>query len=304
MNTEIAQNIDDYQKIIELQKLVDDIVESDSVGEAKKLATAIERTLFRDENFKKSNNELFNLLTSLLINLKFVFLFDLSEKDVVSLIKNNFNFIIRYPGYDLQRKFYYKIRAILNLTERDNLKATVRKNLFEDKTLVSSKKIIISELEQLPTVSNWIKDYVAKHGLEPINKLKFNEYIFSDPNTKSLTEEERRNLKKVLLFFESVKKSSQEEPILDESFVAILPNNEIAVFSDGDFNRIDREMINQLPKVNSDILSDNKEEKMESPVSKLEEILNSYSSNSLEYKAIQQEIKNIKSQKKIDHDVK
>lgn len=297
------QKSDEYQKIAELQRLVNDIVESDSVGEAKKLAAAIDGALLRDPDFKKNNGILFDFLSEMLTNLKFVFLFDLPEKEVVSLIKNNFDFVIRYSGYDLQRKFYYKIRTVLDLTERDVLKETVRKNLLEDRTLVSSKKIIISESEQLPTVANWIKDYIAKYGLEPVNKLKFNEYIFSDSNAKSLTEEERRNLKKVLLFFESIKKSSQEEPILDESFVAILPNNEIAVFSDGDFKRIGREIINQLPEIDTNALSEDNEKEI-SPVNKLEEILDNYSADSLEYKAIQQEIKNIQSQKNINQNAK
>jgi len=337
MSQEIVNKLNNPEKLDQLFKEVQAVIEEDSVSEAKKLLISLEGVLENNPDIKKLNRELFSFFQGLINSLKFIILFDLPEAEIVSLIKNNFNFVLNHSDYDLKTKISYKIRLIYNVIDRDRLKNDLRRTLLENQEILINKKITVVNVEQAGTVSAWLKDYLSKVGLEPVNKLKFNEYLFSDQNAKNLSETERQNLKKLLDIFESLKLSSQSNPVLDESFTAILPNGNLVAMNNGQPEKIDPAImgiIKELSEKNKkdaidDVLGSAdglpgslntpvasvssrlveksldmpelsgslnvKSDNNNSKIPELEKILENYRPGSLEYKAIQQEIKILKS---------
>ena len=172
-----------------------------------------------------------------------------------------------------------------------------------------------------------------KLGVDSIDSLKINEYLVNDPNTKNLSAEEKTNLKTLLNFFEKMKISSKESPAYEESFVAVLPNGEIAMVSGGKPEKLNMDLAKSMGKItdgsssgvktgakpsyqDDDLFLDKKPlpkvqipvaPKPLSPIEDLEQSLNNYSESSFEFKALLQEInrlKKIELKKSLKTDVK
>lgn len=311
MNQKTMQALNNSEKINELKSLIDEIIISDSVAEAKRLIVELESIFSANSDFEKADKALFEVFENFLVSLRFVILFELPDKDIISLLNNHFNFIFEHPDYDFNRKIKYKISSIDSLEGRDEFKEKLRQVILNNKTILGHGKILVSGIEQEPTVAAWIKDYYVKVGLEPVDALKLSEYIVGNTNTKSLTADDREKLKVLLNIFENIKVSSLESPVFEESFVAILPNNELALISGGQPTRISQEVHKLAQSVldaenapraindkDDDLFLPNKpvEKVSESALSlaELEQALTMYPKDSLEHKAISQEISRIK----------
>lgn len=313
MDQKILQNLNNSKNIANLQALINDIIIHDNIGDAKMLLPELEKIFVANPDFEKADKALFEVFENFLISLRFVIIFELPDKDIISLLNNYFDFIFEHPDYDFNRKIKYKISSIGSLEERDEFKEKLRQVILNSKTILGHDKILVSGIEQEPTVAAWIKDYYIKVGLEPVDALKLSEYIVNNTNTKSLSPEYREKLKVLLNIFENIKVSSSESPVFEESFVAILPNNELALISGGQPTRISQEVhrlaqsvldMENTPRAINDkdddlFLPDKPaatEKVSESALSlaELEQALTMYPQGSLEHKAISQEISRLK----------
>jgi len=313
MTTQALQNLNNPEKIADLKKVIDNIVSSDAINEAKKIMVELENIFSRNSDFEKLDHSLFNTFNDFLVSLKFVLLFKLSDKEIIDLIASRFDFIFNNPDYDLYRKIRYKIASLSSLEERDIFKEKIRQALLNNKMLLGTQKITVSGIEHDPTVSAWIKDYSIKLGTDSVDALKMSEYIVKDQNTKTLTPGDKAKLKILFNFFEKIKISSIEYPAFEENFVAILPNQEIAVVSGGRLEKVSQETVKAARNISfatyqektSSLLSKPASAKASptvtaqaiqpsSTLNELEQMLKKYSESSLEYKAISQEISRLK----------
>ena len=333
MNQQILKNLNNLEKIEEFRETIEDIIVFDSVGDARKIIVELEALFSRNPDFEKADYSLFSVYNNFLISLKFVAIFDLSDKEIFNLLSHNLDYIFKYPEYDLERKIKYKISNILSLENRDEFKTKVRQALLSNKMKFGQGKIVVSGLEQEATISTWLKDCYMKLGINKIDSLKINEYLVNDSNTKNLSAKEKINLKILLNFFEKMKVSSSDSPLFEESFVAILPNQEIMVVSSGQPEKINLDLAKSL-HVSTDYKMASKLEKSKfsdqdddlflpekslssspkasninvlpsvsaipsapkplTPIEELEQSLVNYSEESFEYKALLQEIKRLK----------
>lgn len=319
MDQQTLQNLNNQEKIAEFKNTIDDIIISDMVGDAKKILVGLESLFSHHPDFGKADYSLFSVFQKFYISLKFVIIFELPEKEILDLISNHFDFVFKYPEYDLERKIKYKISSINDLEERDEFKAKIRQALLNNKMSFGQGKIMVSGIEQRATVSTWLKDCYMKLGVGPINSLKINEYLVNDPNTKNLSVDDKAKLKILLNFFEKIKVSSQEDPLFEESFVAILPNEDIVLISSGQPEKINQEIVKSAKSLSSldnglidkQVLptfstsfpaqptatqpaSIKSEPISFSPLEELEQSLKNYSESSFEHKALRQEISRLK----------
>lgn len=325
MDQKDLEKLNNPEMIAKFDQTINNLIITDSVGEARELALILAGIFARHPEFKKINPSLFNIYYNYLVAIKYIILFDLEAGEITQLIRDEFDFVLDHPEYDLWRKIKYKIRDINGLEERDIFKEKIRRALLECKIPFSRGKIIINDLSQEATVANWLKDYYTKVGIERADPLKLNEYLVNNSNVKLLSVEEKTKLKNLLNFFENIKVSSQEVPMFEESVAAILPNEEIAAVTEGRLEKISGEILKMarevsviggeelrpVPSVASAVSSDDdlflKSASSVKPVaqpviqpkpssaltfsiSDLEQVLKNYSSSSLEYKVIKEEI--------------
>jgi hypothetical protein len=300
------EKLNNPEKISEFNQVIDDLVRSDDVGGAKKILSALIEVFDRNPEFQKEDPLLFSIYYKYLVAVKYINLFDLEEGEILGLIKKDFDFFFKYPEYDLVRKLRYKIRDILDLEARDLFKSRLRSALLECGALLSEKKIVLNNNQVPASVANWLKDYYTQVGMDKVDTLKVSQYLTNSPNIKLISPEEKDDLKRLLNLFENLKVSSQEFPIFEESVVAILPDRELALILNGQMANIGPEVVKLIEEIAAlenfqqmeatrDVLSD-------APVfpeaavtavprtAELQEMLNNYPPDSLEYKAISQEI--------------
>jgi hypothetical protein len=291
MSKENIEIISSSQMISEVKKSVNNIILSDSIEDAKKLYYVLKRVFDNNPDFEEIDKELYKLYYYFFISLKFVIIFDLEEDEIVNLISNKFGFVLRHPDYDLDTKLRYKIKSMYGAEARDSFKKRIRQALLECKTHLGKEKIIINNQYHEATIANWLKDYYVKVGIKKVDAIVLNEYLVKNKNINLLTPEEKHQLKKILMIFENMKVLSSENPMYEENFVAILPDNEIALIDHMGINKLD-------PKINK-LFEEIKEiEKTETPsdqLTQLKAMANQYAPGSLERMAVEEEIGKLES---------
>lgn len=248
------ENLKNKELLERLEKSSDLILQELLVSEAKELYKSINRVFNTFPNLKKDDLKLYNQYKSMLAKSQFVFLFDITEGELLELIEHYLHLVLG-TSYDIILNFKNYFKNINSLEERDELKSRLREKILNNKHKITSKKIKIGNIEQEPSISNWLKDYYSKLGIEKVDALKINQYLFNDENTKDISENERILLKDLFNFFEHLKKSSFELGGLEENFVAILPNGEISLIEGGVPVKID----SGLDKIIKSVIRNNNE---------------------------------------------
>ena len=291
MNQQALEKLNNPEMIKKFDKTISNLVVSDDVGGAKELFVVLSDIFSRNPEFKKISPALFIIYYNYLVAVKYVILFDLEEKEIVQLIRENFDFVLNHPEYDLESKIRYKIRSINDLGQRDVFKGEIRQALLECNIKFSGGKITIGSLSQEATVANWLKDYYTKVGIGKADTLKLNEYLLNN-NVKPLSPEERIKLKSLLGFFENMKVSSVKFPMFDESFVAVLPSREINLISYGRVEKIPPEVLKIYSEIEN--LTDQAERNAGGVgLDDLKQLTNQYPAGSLERKAVEEELRKL-----------
>ncbi|MDP3900392.1 MAG: hypothetical protein Q8Q23_04915 [bacterium] len=137
--------------------------------------------------------------------------------------------------------------------------------LVNDEKLTHSE-FILNNKPTKPTIANWLKDFVYKNGAEMFDNVALSTYITDSPNTRNLEEEERMLVRKLLLLYRNLAFFPESMPA-DEASWEIIP--------------IEREEV--LNRVKKQISEENSLEE-------LRELAKDYPENSLERRAIEEEI--------------
>lgn len=309
------QTLDNKETQDQLSVTTDTIVEQNLIPEAKEIANLINNILQKNVALKQDNIDIYNKLNSYIAKAQFVFIHDLNEGDLIELFEKYLHLVLDLE-YDLIAKIKHRFVIINDLQARDELKAKLREAILKNKAKVTKNKIKIGSIDHDSTISNWLKDYYSKLGVEQINALALNQYLVNDENTKKLNEAEKNRLKKIFNLFEHLKSSSTELKGLEENFVAILPDGRISIIDGGVPLKIDANVEQLLDDVknhldqsniginddvlNSQIMQDSQDDKIieekNAHLKNLSEALSNYSPTSLEYKAIKEEINRLRKQ--------
>ncbi|MFA6416584.1 MAG: hypothetical protein WCW61_00130 [Patescibacteria group bacterium] len=319
-----------YKKILEksYQDLAADVVAGIVVADDQPKAFQFLRILEKalEANFQelKEDINLAHFYQDLILKLEFIALPSLDEKEMLSLFKNNFCYQFNLDDYNLERRINTKFLSILPIEDRNNLKEELKKTLLENAEEITKNF-------EIKTVRDWLKNYTSKIGLEASDKLARAQYMMGLKGDKNISTEEYEHLKILFDFFDKLNISSDAPNGLEEEYTMMI-NGKLHIFRKGvlepvhESRAVEEALKNYSPTEklipidieNDDVLSDTKplpvvskdlpvatSSSSETPTipekqkniprtTELEEILDSYSPVSLEYKAISQEIMRLK----------
>jgi hypothetical protein len=277
-------------------------------------------------DIKKNDFSVYLKYLGYLNKLKFLCLnyFD-NVNDYAELLKNDFSLIFEIPDFDLWDKIEIYLVAISDVKRRDAVKEKLKAALFHcENNLIDISKY--SEGVTLNKVSDWLKDFIASLGLNKIDSVKKNEYLMNGKYTKSLKADDKERVKILLDIYEKLNLSSQTKEGYENTVLMELDGKDV-IFNHGELEDVKPLNVKSGRMLVNDILADKKSSTSmpattikESPVvissssklpitpekpttiekqiiprtTELEEILDSYSPASLEYKAISQEIMRLK----------
>lgn len=200
---------------------------------------------------------------------------DLSLEEKKELVLNIFsNKLVESINLAPSKIKELNILLFQTFNEDEDLESKVESLLYTNQEKLSDHQIILDGHPASPSVANWLKDFIKKYGSDLFNEVTLAEYLSQSPNIKSVKPEERELIKKVLKLYRNL-------VFFPESMDGVpLENWEIIPTGNVVKTKIEQENISENPVISE----------RQKTIFDLQKNLTKYSSTSLEYKAIQQEI--------------
>lgn len=167
-----------------------------------------------------------------------------------------------------------------SINEDEGLDEKLEDLLYKNQEKISSHSIILDGHPASSSISNWLKDFIKSYGSDLFNEVVLAEYLSQSLNAKSLKPEEKELLRKILRLYRNL-------VFFPESMEGVpLENWEIFPVEHNTDDRIIVKSVEQEPKMTE----------RQKVIFDLQKNLAKYSSSSLEYKAISQEISRLNRQ--------
>jgi hypothetical protein len=149
--------------------------------------------------------------------------------------------LLTVEKYDLKIEMNIRLMTLLLGDEDEKYLNDLIRILYQNKENLTKNKIIIGKEKLDPTIANWLKDYIRFIGEdEVVSTVKKAQYFSNSKNIKSLTEEERVWVDKLLDLYVNLKNFYFNVRKLDLSEVEIFPYSEAE--EQAFLTRIDEEM--------------------------------------------------------------
>lgn len=284
-------NLQDESFFTQVKEQAEEYITFDMFREAFSLSKALEKALNKNIYIKDNASNLYNEYWKMIIRLKWVGLPIMREEEIINLFQNNFTKIFGIEGYNVWEKLKTVLISIIVLEDRDKLKAIIRNSLANNQERLTRNKIKINNEEKESTVGNWLLDYTRNLGSGAVDKFKLTQYLVNGENLKKLEENDRHRVKALFKLFEKLKLSSQtiagveEEIPIDEEYGKGWIVGGVPQFYKE--TKEDKELFDIASRVIAE--RDGKE----AETTNLKNELNKYPPASLEYRAIEEEIRKL-----------
>lgn len=204
------------------------------------------------------------------------------------------------------------------LNSNEDLEEKIINLLYNNDETLTITRLILDEREVAPTISNWLKDFIKLNGSELFDDLVLAQYLSTSVNTKKLSRVEKELVGKLLklyrnlaFFPESMDNLALEDwqiiPVdreKEEEFNDVLSEEKPVVRTKP---ATPKPIVKTAPKIGVKLVEPKisqtakieKVEKQENnSFDELKQTLAQYAADSLEYKAVLQEIGRLKKKKK------
>ncbi|MFA5000400.1 MAG: hypothetical protein WC545_03505 [Patescibacteria group bacterium] len=208
-----------------LPEIVDYIVSHDEIAKALKLRRVLSKAVDININELKLQPKLLKFYEEIILKLKFACLPTLDEKEVISLIRDDFCFQFRLKNYDVLEKISGKILNIIAINDRNIFKENLKKAFLENIEIISANY-------EIKYVKDWIKNYVAKVGIDKPDNLAKAQYLSSLKNHRNISPEEYENLAVLFKFYDRLNIPSDSPEGFDEE-PPIKMNGQLYIFRKG-----------------------------------------------------------------------
>ena len=283
---EKAVNLADFSEIIAKQKeaLNEEIEKIEPQENQEAFQDILTDPLSNEDFFKQSQEDTLNLF----------------REDLVKILSlgSEFNDLVDELNDDI-------FEFIEDNNYRQKLESALYNNNQENVTRI---KPIINNNPERGTIANWLKDFIAFHGSDNFSDIVLAEYLVNSANAKKLSANDKKKIKKLLkiyrnlVFFpDSFKDKGPDWGVipLEIDYSKTEGKKET---KPSDIMKSDKEGRSKSIPIRKGVIEDSemKNNKTLEPakitlLDELQIMLKDYPENSLEYKAIEQEIKHLSS---------
>lgn len=212
----------------------------------------------------------------------------------IDLFKNSLKYLLFGKSDDksfLQDYNYTLIDLIVN-DEDGNFQSRLEKSLFSNKEKLTNKEFVLKGERAQPTISNWLKFFIEKNGSDFFDSMNLSDFLANSENTRKLDEEERQRVKKILLLYRNIKFFSEvfKNKDVEEWEVIPVSREEEAIKSKENKKMPNKEFGDNKAGGNKDETKQPNKKRID----ELKKMADQYEENSLERKAVEEEIKKIK----------
>jgi hypothetical protein len=217
------------------------------------------------------------------------------------------------PGYDFWSKLKVNLQYISDWEERDEIKKKLVKSVRAcNKSIIDDNKY---QGQVITKISDWIKNFISNLNFDKrVDPVKKAEYINNNNELKKLKVEDKQKVVALLNLYESLSVSSQQKYGFEDTVFMVVDGKRIILTRNG-IDDVDAEIKkirnvkdyqedkeNEVNKKDEDIVeldesSDEEEDYTPDSGEKLlilKSMLSEYEPDSLEAKALQEEINRLK----------
>ncbi|MDD3285788.1 MAG: hypothetical protein PHG95_04140 [Patescibacteria group bacterium] len=306
------KKINNQEFIDSLDRTISFLVINDEQEKAYKLLKVLERRYLEQKNEFNDDLKTKEFFENAIAKLQYIALPLLDNEKIVEIIGNSFRVALYLEGYNLEQKWKGKMISILDLKERDDLKEKCRKALFFNKERITPNY-------NYKTISDWLKNYIERVGLDKVNALQRSQYLLEIRSNKTLSEADKLALLTLISFYNDLNISSLTPQGLEDEANFVYDDKPF-IFKKGFLEPVEKdknfeenwsEFMNLSGLQAADALknvetSDKNNTLQDSVFTKdnsvepfnVNEILGKYPPSSLEYKAVKQEIERLRKNKK------
>jgi len=192
----------------------------------------------------------------------------------------------------------YNVILISLIGEDAMYRQTLENALYANSDELTSNRILLDDREVSPSIANWLKDFLKIQGSEMFDDLALAQYLSTSVNAKKLNPTEKDLLRKLLRLYRNLSffpESMENMPIEDWQIIPVVQD----ALSEEKPGSKAKPVASKLEPVKSQIpnKTTDKTESKADPLSELQMALSKYVPDSLEYKAVVQEIKRLKKKK-------
>ena len=172
--------------------------------------------------------------------------------------------------------------------EDDTLSDKAESLLYNNQEKLSNHQIVIDGHPASPSIANWLKDFIKKYGSNIFNEVQLAEYLSESVNIKSLKPEEKELVRKVLKLYRNLVffPESMDGIALDNWEIFPIDRRETIKTAKTE-TAIETETTAETA---AEVETDSAITERQKTIFDLQKNLTKYPTNSLEYKAIHQEI--------------
>lgn len=228
--------------LVSVKQQLADFLNYNSSKEARDLAYDLEKVLKQNLDFEKTSPDIFKEYQDVIVKLKLIALPFLTEEEIINTLKDHFSImLLSFPPVtnDIVDKLTAYLVGIPVYDERDVVKGRIMRILLESQEIITTNSIKDETgIEQLPTISNWIKTYLKEAKDTEDSSLKLILFLNNSRSVMSLSDKEKETLKALLSLYEFLRKSSMTPEGLEES-ILVKEGGTLKIFRKGQLEEVE-----------------------------------------------------------------
>lgn len=128
---------------------------------------------------------------------------EITNEAIVKMLESNLYSLIGFKEIGADHLI---LNAFLSsVIDDDTFRRNIEDTIYKNSEQITDKNIKLESGDVSATASNWIKDYIEKNTIEKFDDIAFSSYILDSENTRNLSEDERKIVKRLLQFYLNIK---------------------------------------------------------------------------------------------------
>jgi len=211
---------------------INDVEFYNDTMEARNILLGLKKAI--KSNQDKLDPELIDQYREIKVRLKFILFLDISNDEVLDLLKHHIAVGIQMGYIDLLELLKTRI-SFLPMEDRDAYKDKIKNILLSNKEMLTRGKVKVGEESVGASVVNWLKVYNVAVGGGPATNLAQSNFYVRNSDFIHLSDKEKLDLKELFAVYEYLKRSSKTLSGNEDNMFVEDIDGSVSILKDGVF---------------------------------------------------------------------
>jgi hypothetical protein len=124
------------------------------------------------------------------------------KEDSVHLFENDILSVLTLEDQEFIDEYNYILIKLMY--EDDSFRKELEKLLYVNQEVITTQPFILGEKQERGTIANWLKDFISQNGSEMFNVVALSRFLTTSVNAKVLDEAEKKMVRKVLKLYRNL----------------------------------------------------------------------------------------------------